>query len=81
MEFIELVTSKEKHYIAKDLIGHWSITQHKCSSCAVERSVLDVYDREARLLCSIVCTESEIDDSIIKLSKTNDNESSTNNNN
>ena len=69
MVFIDLVTSKEKHYIAKDLIGHWSITLHKCSSCDAERFVLDVYDREARLLCSIVCTESEVNDSINKLSQ------------
>ena len=78
MEFIDLVTSKEKHYIAKKLIGHWSVTRHHCGSCDVERSVLDVYDREARLLCSMVCSETEIENLVDKLPKPKENSPSTN---
>ncbi len=84
MKFKKLEIGKEIHYIALDLIGHWSVTPQHCDNCNIEHYVLDVYDRKGGFLCSMIGTKDEIDglseqifNEIKDLPSTNQNEDSS----
>ena len=74
MAFMELELDEEKHYIAENLIGHWSVTRHPCEKCGMERYVLDIYDIRGLLLCSFVGTKKKIEkmnSELLRLQKKN----------
>ncbi len=60
MNFVDLCTSKEERHVAVELIGYWSIFSHICDKCGADRYILEVYDRNGILLCSLIDTETVI---------------------
>lgn len=62
MNFVKVGPDKEKHFIVKDQIGHWSVTQHTCDKCGLEHYVFAVYDRKGFLLCSMIGTKDEMNE-------------------
>ena len=53
MDFVELKSKDEEYHILKSQIGHWSVKQQHCDYCGFDHYVLEVYDKNNNVLCSL----------------------------
>ena len=61
MKFTKLKIGNETQCILTEKIGRWSVTSHHCDACGMTHYVLEVYDLNGCILCSMNGTKDQID--------------------